>query len=454
MNMSYRSIDLTMNPNARDLPVSLLDLICNSLVLQQLSPYLPIASRLSLASVNKTFRDILEDTPEAHRYVDLSACKGAQVPSMLVDRGGVNWRSQRIDESLTEDDIYCGPLRGIFSKLRQRHALMTIHTLILDGVSVPADLIQEIIQDTNVRILSVREAQHLNHRKLMSVLKYVVRATRPQGTPKLKGFYVFGPKSSRRKQVGGTDPTAAMTGAAGVTATDGAQIGAPWNQKSHSALNTSLLGCEDRWYQPTGRMIKHSQELVEWADTLRACEGVIAFDAVLCRGPRHDITTMTAEALRNPGQNGSLLPPAIANVALGPVGCATCKSMVEGPARYGVSPPEQLPLLDPPPLHSSSIQDAQRPHVLLGSGSPPLIVRCSECLLGRWCERCFKWWDEQCYPAALTGTRTDEVRNAARALDQRTYSGSDDIRIFLGLCIESCLVSEEMNGSGSGGMWG
>ena len=444
------------------LPTSLLDLLCNSLVLKQLAPYIPIASRLALAVTNKTLRQILRDAPEAYRYVDLSACKSAQVADMSVDRGGISWRSQRMDEALTEDDVYCGPLRGIFSRLTKLNAMTNIHTLILDGLTVPADLVQEIISDSNVRILSLREARQLNQRKLMQVLEHACRPTRPTGTPRLKGLYVFGRKSQQTKSSkSGSIPRSsshsALPQSLGVTVTDGAQIGASWNQKSSNALGSSFNQCEDKWYLPTGRVIKQSEYLAGWADTMKACDGLIAFDAVLCRGPRHDITTFSPEALQDPGPNERFLRPAIASIALGPKGCASCRSAAEGPARCGCSPIEYLPLLDPPPTHSSSVTDAQKPNVTLGSFNPPLYVRCPECLAGRWCERCFKWWDETCYPAALIGSRSSEVRNAAAALDQRRWadqSKPNDVRVFLGLCIDSCLVSEEMSGSGSGGMWG
>ena len=275
--------------NNRDVAVSLLDLICNSIVLRHLSPYLPVASRLALATASTTFKDVLQNSSELYRYTDLSRCKGSQVSSMLVDRGGVNWRCQRMDESLTEDDIYCGPLRGIFAHLRRLDALQNIHTLVLDGLAVPADLVQEIMSDTNVRILSIREAQHLNHRKLMAVLRYATRPTRAQGTPRLRGLYVFGPKASPdpRPTPKPSSHTASWIAPAsvGVTTADGAQIGANWNHKSHESLHAY----QDRWYQPAGRLVKRTQELAEWAETVRACAGKVCAQNCF----HHDDTTFT-----------------------------------------------------------------------------------------------------------------------------------------------------------------
>ena len=448
--------------NAGILPASLIDILDNSLILKQLTPYIPIASRLALAATSKTICHILQSSPETYRYVDLSAWQSARVPDMAVDRGGVNWRSQRMDEALTEDDVYCGPLRGIFSRLAKRNALRSIHILILDGLTVPADLVAEIINDTNVQILSIRQARQLNQRKLMQVLKYACRPTRAQHTPRLKGLYVFGPKDSTNALIRTASPSTLGEGSAresqpeGVMESDGAQIGASWNKRSQDALNTPIVPFNP-WYSPIGRMITKSEFLSEWAETLKACEGIIFFDAVLCRGPRHDITKYSAGAAQHLGSNESWLPPAVADITLGPKGCVQCGTATEGAAVHSVSPAEHLPLISPSPLHSSSIHAAQRPDGAFSASFPRLFARCSECLTGRWCERCNKWWDEQCYPSALTGSRISEVRNAATALDQRRKDKpkrTKDVRVFLGLCIESCLVSEEMNGSGSGGMWG
>jgi len=182
----------------------------------------------------------------------------------------------------------------------------------------------------------------------------------------------------------------------------GAQLGAEWNKKSQEALSTDLCGTEDKWYQP-GRMFRRTP-ISDWAETLQACEGIIHFDAVLCRGPRHDAVNfigMDPDAPQN--HYNTYLPPTLATIALGQAGCAKCGSCPEGPAVFGQSPTHQLPLLSPPPLHSSSIRAAQYPHSKNGL-MPKLFVRCAECLKHRWCERCNKWWDESCYKPGNTRT--------------------------------------------------
>ncbi|KAF2787886.1 hypothetical protein K505DRAFT_329356 [Melanomma pulvis-pyrius CBS 109.77] len=389
------------------LPTALADLLSNTLVLRQTAPYLTIASIYALAATSKALYNIVYQSPEVFRYLDLSTVQSATaVPYEPLDAGGISWRSQRMDESLTEDEFYSGPLRGIFSKLERRHLLRNVYTLVLDGLSVPADLVREIIAEDryNVRILSIRETKNLNERKLMQVLKYAVRPTRPSGTPRVKGIYFFGTReplpiqeSPNMKKRSRSPPKAVFPGA---------EIGAEWNQKSSEALNAALARTEDKWYQSSGRVLAKSPSL-EWAETLQACEGIISFDAVLCRGPRHDPTQAFGSASLTTGcaNPASYLKPAIATVALG-FGCQTCHSCPESPAVFGQSPVYQFPLLSPPPLHSFSIRAAQMPHMTDGSTPPPLFVRCEDCLKSRWCQRCHKWWDEDCYAGSAVAQRT------------------------------------------------
>ncbi|KAI9833196.1 MAG: hypothetical protein M1819_003819 [Sarea resinae] len=383
-----------------------------------------------------------------------------------------------MDEAVTEDDFYAGPLRGIFGKLSRQNILQGVQTLILDGLSITAELIREIITDEpyNVRILSIREAKNLNERKLTQVLRYVVRPSRPEGTPKLKGLYVFGPKDPPQGPIKAYSPPAeaanrklpsrlAQRGppSFGVMASEGAQIGAEWNQKSQLALSQDLSKDGDGWYQASGRMMRRAP-LTEWSETIRACEGIISFDAVLCRGPRHDPITYSA----NDDEETTILKleaylnPTIAIVALGQSGCSTCHTSPEGPVRAGVSPSSQLPLLAPPPLHSSTVKAAQCPTSFGNDPSPPLYIRCEDCLRDRWCERCNKWWCEACYPAIRTSTRTN-LQQKELSQDLILSAGGpvggqkdtdDSIKVHLGLCVEGCLVGQMMAGAGAGGMWG
>ncbi|KAK4993618.1 hypothetical protein LTR50_000228 [Elasticomyces elasticus] len=444
------------------LPVTLLSLLSNSLVLQQIAPYLSVSGILALSATCKALRELVQTAQEVFRYLDLSTLKSAVVDFSPLDSGGISWRAERMDESLTEDEFYSGPLRGTFSKLHQQHVLRHVRILILDGLSVPADLVREIIAEDrfNVRILSIREARHLNERRLQQVLRYAVRPTRAEGTPKLKGLYIFGSKDAVPKAdaaLSSKKRLVTVQASRGVMSSPGAQIGAEWNQRSTDTLSTILADPVDQWYASARKVHKRPLSC-EWAETLQACEGIIAFDAVLCRGPRHDASTASAD---------QYLKPAIATVALGPDGCKTCGGCPETPAVFGQHSQSCFPLLSPPPLHSPSVRAAQNPIVGSANVTPRLILRCEDCLRGRWCERCNTWWCEFCYenPTSRINLRTQmqqlETMEDLRQNGWRTAAEAGPasasglpVKVYMGTCVEHCLYGEMMAGAGSNGMWG
>jgi hypothetical protein len=449
------------------MPTSLYDLISIDLVLRQTAPYLPTPSLLSLSATNKSFRTQINTNASSWRHLDLSTVKSATIDTSPIDAGGISWRAERMDEALTEDDFYSGPLRGIFSKLHTKGVLQFVHTLVLDGLPVPADLVREIIAEDrfNVRVLSLRDCKHLNHTKLQQVLRYAVRPGRPDDSPKLRALYIFGrkdspplPRSKPEKQ-----NATAQQAPSGILASEGAQIGSEWNSRSSATLNESLPSDDQqRWYDRSGRALTRTTSA--WADTLQACQSIIAFDAVLCRGSRHD-STLT------PGKD--FLPPAIAGVALGPQGCETCGTCPEGPAVFGQNDETTIPLLAPPPIHSSTIRAARRPEITNGT-FPPFLARCEDCLRGRWCERCNRWWCENCYaePVSRTTTTADaplpptpmipasmpsqvhvqSVEWAGPAASGPAASQGAPIKVYSKLCVEHCLVGEMM--MSADGFWG
>ena len=438
--------------DVNQLPVTLIDVLANSVVLRQLAPYTPIHDLLALSATNKTIRDIIILQPEPWRHLDLSGVKRAIIKSSPIDIGGFSWRAERMDESLTEDDFYAGPLRGIFGKLHKKRILRNVQTLILHGLSVPADLVREIVAEDryNVKILSLRGSNNLNQTKLQQVLRYITRPTRAEGTPKLKGLYFFGSTDTVRSATRFQRPQRL-----GVMESEGAQIGAEWNNRSSATLDSFICDDEAKWYNSTGRVL--SRPLSEWPETLQACKGLIAFDAVLCRGPRHDISKVDSK---------NFLQPAIATVALGGTGCESCRSCPEGPAVFGGSPDYSLPLLSPPPSHSSTVRAAQYPQNHAGGGTPKLILRCEDCLRGRWCEHCNRWWCEECYKEPVSRVQPTELRQAELREELReggwesirrggdTGGGRPQVKVYSKLCVEHCLVSEMMSGAGSNGMWG
>ncbi|CZT15947.1 uncharacterized protein RCC_01786 [Ramularia collo-cygni] len=377
------------------LPTTLIDLLSNSIILRQTIPYLPIRELRRLTLTSKALRELLYSSPDAWRHLNLTTVRRAIIDSSPIDVGGMSWRAERMDESLTEDDFYAGPLRGILGSLHSKQVLKHVSTLILDGLSVPADLVREIISEDRyrVRILSVRECKNLNLSKLQQVLRYVTRPTRAEGTPVLQAMYIFGPKDGPqlKKAIQLPDSSPSL----GVMGLQGAQIGAEWNQRSSEVLHSTMSDEQSKWYGCTGRAIR--RPLSDWAETLTVCKDIISFDAVLCRGPRHDITKVSSE---------DFLQPSIATVALGPSGCESCKTTPEIPAIFSVSSDSHLPLLGPVPSHSPTLRAALRPGKSEDSTFPRLILRCEDCLRGRWCEQCNRWWCENCYPDPVSRAHT------------------------------------------------
>jgi hypothetical protein len=88
--------------SVEDLPVTLVDLLSNTVILRQTAPYIPLHNLLSLSTANKSLRQIITSQPEPWRHLDLTSVKSAIVDSSPIDVGGVTWRTERMDEALTE----------------------------------------------------------------------------------------------------------------------------------------------------------------------------------------------------------------------------------------------------------------------------------------------------------------------------------------------------------------
>ncbi|KAI0173117.1 hypothetical protein GGR52DRAFT_373541 [Hypoxylon sp. FL1284] len=394
---------------ARDFPNSdipddsahpLLDLLSNTLVVHQIVPYLPISSLLNLAAASASFRELLlRLTPGVFRHLDLTRVRTAQFDIDGVDHGGEIWRNVQVDENVTEDDFYSGPLRGILQSLRRRDILQHVQTLVLDGLSVTAEFCNDLLVDPSLRlrVLSIRDVKNLNERKLMQSLRYACRSTRPDDTPRLKALYVFGARDAPATVTSASPPSASIppNAAAAVAA---AAIGVGWNLKSQNALKESMQSEGDDWYHRKGRIIsKHIAD--GWAETLLDCREVIRFDSVLCTGPRHQNSPAFGKVpvQQHSNGNGAAVDGrwGLATFALG--GCASCGTAPEGFTAYGESPPEDLPLLAPVPLHSSTVKAATCPTPGGESGTPRFVPRCLECIRERYCFSCDQWWCESCY---------------------------------------------------------
>lgn len=92
-------------PNATGLPVSLLQLLSNTLVLYQTTPYLPVSSLLALGATSKLFKDLVHSSPSVFRHLDLTKVASAQFEIAAIDHGGEVWRNVQLDENVTEDEL-------------------------------------------------------------------------------------------------------------------------------------------------------------------------------------------------------------------------------------------------------------------------------------------------------------------------------------------------------------
>ncbi|KAK4243280.1 hypothetical protein C7999DRAFT_36402 [Corynascus novoguineensis] len=431
---------------------ALLQLLANSLVLSQTAPYLSCYDVLNLAATARAFRFLVYHTPNVFRRLDLGSVKTAQFDIDAIDRGGETWRNVQLDENLTEDDFYSGPLRGIFSNLRRADILRDVQVLSLDGLSVTAELVHDILSDPSfsVRILSIRGVRNLNERKLRAALQYACRESRPEGTPRLKAMYVFGPQdaaptSAVREESRSPSPTSAA-----------AAVASAWNARSQKALTASLAEDPEAWYVRRGDQFPNLPNRIspEWASTLVACAGVISFDSVLCTGPRHFNSAawgkVSLAALDAASSSAAPGVPHFSVATHSLDGCASCGSAPEGWTVWGeellsshrdadgrrtsescMADLARFPLLAPPPTHSASLRVAMCPTgqsvkarlPFVSSGKrhrARFIPRCFDCIRDRYCAGCHKWWCESCYIGP---------RASSPAGDAETYSGPDSAHV-------------------------
>lgn len=269
-------------------------------------------------------------------------------------------------------------------------------TLILDGLSVTAELVHEIISDASfsVRILSLRGVKNLNEPKLRRALQMAVRPSRPDGTPRLKGVYIFGSRDP---------PTLPATSACETgTPSTGTTTPSDWNRQSFPTPLVALdeSGGQCAWYEEKG-VILLKPIPTEWAETMLACAGLISFDAPLCRAPRHLNSPVYGSidiAANSPPPPYVSSKWSVATVAVD--GCAGCGSAPEGWTEWGQSLDDdsndtcRFPLLAPVPLHSSNVRVglcpsgadiSPRPGHTTFRGTRRFIARCLECLHGRYC---------------------------------------------------------------------
>lgn len=301
----------------------------------------------------------------------------------------------------------------------------------------------------NVRLLSIRDVQNLNERKLMQALEYIVRPSRPNNVPRLRGLYVFNHKSPNdvvRRQLHLPSTEALVVSQAGVTSSQGAQIGAQWNQKSGEALQDNLSE-EEKWWRRTGKMITKAP-VPGWAETMATCRGLISFDTVLCSGPRHEAFRGIEDRKHWYHEPTYHLPPTIASYAVGP--CTGCHSAPEGFYVYGETPIEYLPLLTPPPNQSSSLKAATMPPSCSKSVSLSMLARCWSCIRHRYCVSCKTWWCEDCYEGAdivadrryMSSKQTNSQDSSQIDMSSRRGSVGGKLKVHMSLCVQNCLQGD------------
>lgn len=95
---------LSISSNDSHLPTTLLQLLSNTLVLSQTTPYLPVSSLLALGATSKSFQFLIRGTPTVFRHLGLTNVKSAQFEIAAIDPGGEVWRNVQLDENVTEDE--------------------------------------------------------------------------------------------------------------------------------------------------------------------------------------------------------------------------------------------------------------------------------------------------------------------------------------------------------------
>lgn len=444
------------------LPSTLLDLLLNPIISDGILPYLPLSTIIRLSRTAKSYYNWVANTPNVFRYLDLSRCKGAYTPFVApIDSGGHSWRAERMDENLTEDEFFSGPLRNVLNKLQKRNILQDVTVLVLDNLaSVTNDIVFDIVTDAkyNVRLLSIRKCLNVNQIRLQQLLHYMCRPGRPEGTPKLQGLYFF------------TDPAhdtiatdACLDSSTGITNVDGAALGLLPSAKASEQIDNA-----HKWYSPAGRVTSiGASGRSSWEETLLACSGVIAFDTVLCKAMHEAAASGLHDASREFLASARPGLPTIATMALGQEGCSGCGKAPEGTPTWGQTDIMEFPLLAPPPF-SGKLMDAVRPSRLRyrdDEKPQKLIVSCTWCLVNRHCDSCQRWWCSDCYNPKRTKKLRDLEALSDAGLDylpssselgtaaENSDTKKDSVKVFNGFCVEYCLVGEMMAGAGSNGMW-
>lgn len=314
-----------MEPSSKPSETSLLRVLQNSLILRLTSPYIGLHGLISLAAASKSFRNLTLHTPQVFSRVDLSNNK---LCLMMTEDGDERhnglisymldlhvWPGTAVERTFNE--YLARPLDSVMGHLVKLDVLLDLRILILDGLAVPDPFLYALLCGEvkhNIRMLSIRGVKELHPESLARCIRYLIRSSRPHHPEGLQGLYYLTPPKlinevPSRRQV----PTPAPT-AIGVTNSVGARLGSDQVTSNLSTQTSSwdLPADADIWYNTLGEVkLNHNDQL--WADLLDACEGLIAFDATVCRHDR----SLSGDPR-----------PKIANIRLS--SCQSCDSSPEG----------------------------------------------------------------------------------------------------------------------------
>ena len=402
-------------------PTGLYDLLSVHLILLEVCSNLSPRSLLRLSSTSQSFHSLVHDSPGVFSHLDLSHRRTPKIEAL--HDGTIPWTAEKLAGSVAEDDRYTDPFRHLVACLRKKNVLSQVQTLVLDNQPVAFDTLREVLWDPSIplKILSVVGSTGIRMTDFYNLL-YDVCHQIPKEKRRLRGVYVFG---TDHPSV--TAPLDKLSPTCGVTSSLGATLG---ESSSGSGETLPSKGSQNQWYLNSGTLLGPRKR--SWPPFLLLD---LHFDAVLCRGPKH-----TTEPDEDSPEEG----PSTAMVAIR--GCQICHKVPEGFVDPSTAPSRDLPLLAPA-LRSPSIKWAQQPPCDKPGENPPhFLARCFTCLAGRWCGRCGRFWCEDCWnPATREATTADTPDGPKRKTSFKVYSG---------LCIEHCLVTEMYHGAGSGGMWG
>ena len=305
--------------------LSLLQVFQNALVLRHSCPYIGVDGLLSLAAASRAFRDLLFETPHVFQRVDLSNNK---LCTLMVQKGDKRhgtfiasmFETPGMDGRATEstfEEYLARPLDSVLGHLTRLSIIQDVRVLILDGLAVPGCFLSALLCGeikNDIRLLSLRGVEELSEDSLAKCLRYLIRSSRPISEPRLKGLYFFTKVDEIAQRSNAGQIMSSFPAAAGVTNSTGAQLGSGLvGQGVKAQLEPRVsLRSDDIWYDALGEVsMKASGQL--WGDLLEACEGLIAFDATICRHDR--------DVYDDPR-------PKIANIRLS--GCQSCGSCPEG----------------------------------------------------------------------------------------------------------------------------